>query len=100
MSESFLIAIDFGTAYSGYVYSVIRENEEIKPHLRRWGQEYNQDTPKTPTCVLFDEGQQFVAFGYEAMKEYLSMGRDAKRAYFFKDFKMELYGQVSSTFIV
>ncbi|CAN9512659.1 unnamed protein product [Ophioblennius macclurei] len=94
MSDSFIIAIDFGTSYSGYAFSMTPRDEEIDPHLPVWGEEVGLETPKTPTCILFDEHQNFVSFGYEAKVSYVKMrGDDARNKLFFECFKMSLYGK-------
>ncbi|CAL1581358.1 unnamed protein product [Knipowitschia caucasica] len=94
MSRDYLIAIDFGTSYSGYVYSIAPRGAELVPNLRRWGQEYGHNTPKTPTCVLFDANGKFMHFGYKAKDKYLEMDKDdAAKNYFFENFKMELYNK-------
>ncbi|KAK7879794.1 hypothetical protein WMY93_033536 [Mugilogobius chulae] len=93
-TEPFIIAIDFGTAYSGYAYCMTPQNAEPVPHLRRWGQEQGQETPKTPTCILFDGNGKFKHFGYEAKHKYLEMEKEeATEHYFFENFKMELYNK-------
>ncbi|KAG7462520.1 hypothetical protein MATL_G00185620 [Megalops atlanticus] len=51
-------------------------------------------SPKTPTCILFDENQKFQSFGYEAMMAYCRMDkRAAKESYFFENFKMEIFNK-------
>lgn len=94
--SNFIIAIDFGSAYSGYAFSLTPKGAEIDPHMRRWGRELGLDTPKTPTCILFNEDKEFIKFGYEAKTAYFRMqGEEAKKSYFFGNFKMALYGKVS-----
>uniref|UniRef100_A0A3B3XB00 Uncharacterized protein n=1 Tax=Poecilia mexicana TaxID=48701 RepID=A0A3B3XB00_9TELE len=94
MENPFIIAIDFGTSYSGYVFNITPSHEEPDPQLKMWGKEVGLQTPKTPTCILFDESEEFVAFGYEATESYNNMGgEDAKTHYFFQNFKMDLYGK-------
>ncbi|XP_072253694.1 heat shock 70 kDa protein 12A-like [Leuresthes tenuis] len=93
MDESFIIAIDFGTAFSGYAYSIASKEKEIDPIMKKWGEELGLDTPKAPTCILFDEHEEFMYFGYEAKTEYIDVrGEEAKKLYFFENFKMALYG--------
>ncbi|XP_072252976.1 heat shock 70 kDa protein 12A-like [Leuresthes tenuis] len=93
MGDSYIIAIDFGTAYSGYAYTVASNEEEIDPVLKKWGEELGLDTPKTPTCILFNEHEEAIEFGYEAKTEYINVrGEEAKKLYFFENFKMALYG--------
>lgn len=96
MGDSFVIAIDFGTAFSGYVFNITPSDAKSDPHLKRWGKELSLDTPKTPTCILFDKDKHFLNFGYEAMTAYTKMRAEAKQHYFFKDFKMTLYCKVST----
>ncbi|XP_063323634.1 heat shock 70 kDa protein 12A-like [Pelmatolapia mariae] len=87
--SDYIIAIDFGTAYSGYVFNL---TPKLDPYLRRWGKELGLDTAKTPTCVLFSEDEEFLKFGYEAKQEYIRMrAEEAKKHYFFENFKMTLY---------
>ncbi|XP_018518220.1 heat shock 70 kDa protein 12A-like [Lates calcarifer] len=94
MGDSYIIAIDFGTAYSGYAFSLTPRDKEIDPILKRWGKEHGLDTPKTPTCILFSEDEKFSKFGYEAKTAYINMrGEDATKHYFFEAFKMALYGK-------
>lgn len=97
MSEIYIIAIDFGTAYSGYAYSLTPRKKDIQPYVKRWGQEHGHDTPKTPTCILFDENEEFQLFGYKAKDKYLELDKeDANKYYLFENFKMALYNQVST----
>uniref|UniRef100_A0A8C6WXN0 Uncharacterized protein n=1 Tax=Neogobius melanostomus TaxID=47308 RepID=A0A8C6WXN0_9GOBI len=97
MAETYIIAIDFGTTYSGYAYSLTPRNKDVSPHVRRWGQEQGHDTPKTPSCILLDHHGTFLYFGYEAKCKYLEMHKDeAKNYYYFENFKMELYDKVSN----
>ncbi|XP_038134001.1 heat shock 70 kDa protein 12A-like [Cyprinodon tularosa] len=94
MGDGFIIAIDFGTAFSGYAFNISPRGKESEPHLKRWGREYGLDTPKTPTCILFNEDKEFLSFGYEAQMKYMHMrGEEAKKHYLFEDFKMALYNK-------
>uniref|UniRef100_A0A3Q2TV73 Uncharacterized protein n=1 Tax=Fundulus heteroclitus TaxID=8078 RepID=A0A3Q2TV73_FUNHE len=92
MGDSYVIAIDFGTAFSGYAFNITPSGEESEIYLKRWGMEHGEDTPKTPTCILFGENEEFLKFGYEAKSAYINMRSEAaKKHYFFEDFKMKLY---------
>ncbi|MED6233915.1 hypothetical protein ATANTOWER_019014 [Ataeniobius toweri] len=94
MGDSFIIAIDFGTAYSGYAFSITSREEDIDPYLKVWGEGVGLETPKTPTCILFDEQEEFISFGYEAKEKYLSKkGQEARDKFLFDCFKMALYGK-------
>ncbi|XP_036428093.1 heat shock 70 kDa protein 12B-like [Colossoma macropomum] len=87
------IGIDFGTAFTGYSFSFKGAKQIRQP---KWGEEYGMNTPKTPTCILFDEDGNFLKFGYDAIMTYTRQTRrnEAKKLYLFDDFKMELYGKV------
>uniref|UniRef100_A0A3Q2DNH4 Heat shock protein family A (Hsp70) member 12A.2 n=1 Tax=Cyprinodon variegatus TaxID=28743 RepID=A0A3Q2DNH4_CYPVA len=90
-SNSFIIAIDFGTAYSGYAFSITSRKEETDPYVKYWGEEVGLETPKAPTCILFDKHEEFVSFGYVAKETYLSKkGQEARDLYFFNCFKMKI----------
>ncbi|XP_032424332.1 heat shock 70 kDa protein 12A-like isoform X4 [Xiphophorus hellerii] len=92
MGDSYVIALDFGTAYSGYAFNITTSEEESDPRLKRWGADQGLDTPKTLTCILFDQNEEFLKFGYEAKTTYIKMrGEEAKKHYFFEGFKMALY---------
>uniref|UniRef100_A0A087Y532 Heat shock protein family A (Hsp70) member 12A.2 n=1 Tax=Poecilia formosa TaxID=48698 RepID=A0A087Y532_POEFO len=98
MGESYIISIDFGTTYSGYAFSLTSREEEVDPHVKFWGEEVGLETPKTPTCILFDEHQQFISFGYEARQTYLkNSGKESRAKFFFDCFKMSLYGKKVTT---
>uniref|UniRef100_A0A3B4FEA2 HS12B protein n=1 Tax=Pundamilia nyererei TaxID=303518 RepID=A0A3B4FEA2_9CICH len=97
-SEQFIIAIDFGTAYSGYAFSFAPKGAEVDPFLKTWGKELGLDTPKSPTCILFNEDEEFLGFGYEAKTVYIKMrSEETKKHYFFENFKMRLYDKVNMT---
>ncbi|XP_047225572.1 heat shock 70 kDa protein 12A-like isoform X2 [Girardinichthys multiradiatus] len=92
MGDSFIIAIDFGTSFSGYAFNITSRNKELEPAVKPWSNECGSETPKTPTCILFDKQKQFISFGYEAKEAYVSkMGTEAKDKLFFECFKMSLY---------
>ncbi|XP_035994603.1 heat shock 70 kDa protein 12A-like [Fundulus heteroclitus] len=94
MGDSFIIAIDFGTTYSGYAFSITDSIKEIEPHVKYWGDEVGLETVKTPTCILFDENEQFISFGYPAKDSYiLKKSKEARQMFFFDCFKMSLYGK-------
>uniref|UniRef100_A0A8C4T814 Heat shock 70 kDa protein 12A-like n=1 Tax=Erpetoichthys calabaricus TaxID=27687 RepID=A0A8C4T814_ERPCA len=88
----FIVAIDFGTAYSGYCFIVKEDTSNIRnPH---WGTEYGLRFYKTPTCALFNEHEELVKFGFDAVMAYKKMSpTDASLFYFFENFKMELYNK-------
>ncbi|KAL6455375.1 hypothetical protein MHYP_G00361850 [Metynnis hypsauchen] len=86
------IAIDFGTAFTGYCFKFSESKQVRQP---KWGEEYGLSTPKTPTCILFDEDENFLKFGYDAVMTYTRQTRrnEAKKLFLFDNFKMELFGK-------
>lgn len=94
-NDLFIIAMHFGNAHSRYAFSLTTREAEINPYIRRWGEEVGLDTSKTPTCILFNEHEEFLDFGYGAKAAYLRMqGQEAKRNYFFEYFTMTLCSKV------
>ncbi|NXE94007.1 HS12B protein, partial [Menura novaehollandiae] len=91
-----VVAIDFGTSYSGYCFSLASGTDQIRQVY--WGIEHGYKTPKTPTCILFNEKQEFKNFGYDAVMKYKSLpSSKADSWYFFQNFKMQLYNTVGGT---
>ncbi|XP_043084946.1 heat shock 70 kDa protein 12A-like [Puntigrus tetrazona] len=93
MAHFLYVAIDFGTSFSGYAFSFKTDKRLEQIRIPSWGVEQGLKTFKTPTCILFDEEQNFQKFGYDAMKTYtmLMKKEEAKKHYLFEHFKMELY---------
>ncbi|KAL6459450.1 hypothetical protein MHYP_G00329220 [Metynnis hypsauchen] len=86
------IAVDFGTAFTGYSFQFKRGKQNRNP---KWGLKLGYDTPKTPTCILFNEDGEFLKFGYDAVMAYRNTpSNEAQKLYFFENFKMELYDKV------
>ncbi|XP_052061586.1 heat shock 70 kDa protein 12A-like isoform X1 [Mytilus californianus] len=91
-------AIDFGTTYSGYAYSLKGEYEKDKLNIHA-NQAWNSGgkslmSLKTPTCILINkENKEFESFGYEAENAYadIVIEDEADNYYFFDRFKMMLY---------
>ncbi|KAM4731315.1 heat shock 70 kDa protein 12A-like [Anableps anableps] len=87
-ADSFIIAIDFGSGYSGYAFNVKPRGET---QIKRWSKELGLDTPKTPTCILFDEYKRFLKFGYEAKTAFINMREEeAEEYYFYENFKRRI----------
>ncbi|KAK1172346.1 heat shock 70 kDa protein 12A-like [Acipenser oxyrinchus oxyrinchus] len=93
MSDSFLVvAIDFGTAFSGYCFCVKSCTDNIRSVF--WGMGHGYRSPKTPTCALFNPEKKFIKFGYDAVIKYNTMvSEQSRKWYFFENFKMELYSK-------
>ena len=89
-----VVAIDFGTTYSGFAYSLAESQTDIVIH--KWdpmSADKANTSPKTPTSLLLDRANNFMAFGYEAEDKYKQMAEDDKHQEirFFKNFKMQLH---------
>ena len=90
-------AIDFGTTYSGYAFSTKADFQKDPLQIRAnqsWasGGKYLLSL-KTPTCLLLDNGGNFVSFGFDAENKYADLVMDEKQDeyYFFHRFKMKLH---------
>ncbi|KAK3604537.1 hypothetical protein CHS0354_000358 [Potamilus streckersoni] len=91
-----VVAIDFGTAYSGYAFQFEHTFDKDPTNisvLQAWnGWKPNLMSYKTPTCLLLDRDMKIHSFGFEAEDKYadLCMEEDNKNWYFFRRFKMKL----------
>ncbi|XP_052085783.1 heat shock 70 kDa protein 12B-like [Mytilus californianus] len=90
-------ALDFGTTYSGYAFSMRHEfkTDPLKIHAN---QAWNSGgraflSLKTPTCLLLNAKKQFIAFGYDAENQYADIVMDDKQDeyFYFHRFKMNLH---------
>ncbi|CAG2190458.1 unnamed protein product [Mytilus edulis] len=90
-------ALDFGTTYSGYAFSMRHEfkTDPLKIHAN---QAWNSGgrallSLKTPTCLLLNDKKQFIAFGYDAENQYADIVMDEKQDeyFYFHRFKMNLH---------
>ena len=91
-----VVAIDFGTTYSGYAYSFASDYKAspLKVFSTNFVSEGVQ-MAKVPTSVLFTPDQEFHSFGTEAEEKYARMSdedsKEARRWFYFERFKMTLY---------
>ncbi|XP_061163834.1 uncharacterized protein LOC133172983 [Saccostrea echinata] len=93
-------AIDFGTAYSGFAFSM-RDNQ-FDVVAGKWKTHSSDllESPKTPTSLLLTSNNEFVAFGYEAEKQFRELVEEDKHRdfRFFNHFKMVLFrGKILDT---
>lgn len=88
-----VVAIDFGTTYSGFAFSFNDKRGEEGIHMNRpWGNEEGFSTLKTPTSILLRPNKEFDSFGYDAEDKYLNFTHgEEKEYYYLKHFKMELH---------
>ncbi|KAL4230094.1 hypothetical protein ACF0H5_010479 [Mactra antiquata] len=90
-------AIDFGTTYSGYAYSLTHEYEKDPTKVFaqvKWHSGAAQlISLKTPSILLLNPDKSFKSFGYDAENDYADLAIDNKHTdyYFFRHFKMLLY---------
>ena len=94
-TESFLVsaAIDFGTTYSGYAFSLRDYPEKIYTN-KGWVAD-QLISFKTSTCVLLTAERQFHSFGYEAENKYACLAENNKHRdwLLFRRFKMILHNK-------
>ncbi|VDI34561.1 Hypothetical predicted protein, partial [Mytilus galloprovincialis] len=97
-------AIDFGTTYSGYAFSVSAPETDLKDVEILSNQIWNSGTAevaslKTPTCLLLSKDRKISAFGYEAEEQYadIVLDGDTEDYYFFHRFKMNLHNNKNIT---
>ena len=90
-----IVAIDFGTTYSGYAYAFRSSSEDI--HLMRHpegGQAVGTVSYKIPTILLLNEHGKYHSFGYEARETYHNLDAEESRKWlYFEKFKMELHSR-------
>lgn len=66
-----LVAIDFGTTFSGFVFAFNNKVGEKSIHMNKeWGTNQGFSTMETPTCLLLNPNKSFNSFGYEAQDRY------------------------------
>ena len=85
-------AIDFGTTYSGYAFSFVRDSDSIHM-MRKWeGGDPGVSNQKTPTTLLLRPNGEFHSFGFGARDHYHDLEEvEAKKWYYFEKFKMSLH---------
>ena len=89
-----VVAIDFGTTYSGFAFSFNKDRGKDSIFMNMdWVNEHGSQTSKTPTCLLLKPDLSFDSFGYDAIEKYAGLEGDdgEKEHFFFKHFKMTLH---------
>lgn len=95
-----VVAIDFGTTYSGYAYSMVNSPDEIYQMTSTQMGQYGAMNHKIPTILLLNEYGAFHSFGYEAREAYHDLEEsDSKRWLYFEKFKMELHSRKVPSFL-
>lgn len=95
-----LVAIDFGTTYSGVAVQFWKDYRDDDPTNRILAHQIWNDgskkvaSNKTPTCLLLKSNGDIDSFGYEAERKFSDLcedeDEDEKCWYFFRRFKMKL----------
>lgn len=103
-SDNYLmsVALDFGTTYSGYAFSMRDdfEKDPMKIYANTWPSGGTALTSlKTPTCLLLNKKKEFISFGYEAENMYANIVMDGEKDdyYYFYRFKMNLHNNKNIT---
>jgi len=97
-----VVAIDFGTTFSGYAFSFVRDTARSVYVMRKWeGGDAGLMNQKTPTVLLLTPTGEFHSFGFTARDIYHDLSdEDAKKWLYFNKFKMALhYTAVSSRWL-
>jgi len=91
-SSLVVVAIDFGTTFSGYAFSFTRDASSVHM-MRRWeGGDPGVTNQKTPTTLLLKPDGTFHSFGFGARDFYHDLDvNDAKKWLYFDKFKMTLH---------
>jgi len=89
-----VVAIDFGTTYSGYAFAFTRDPDSVHM-MRRWeGGDPGVTNQKTPTTLLLKPDGSFHSFGFGARDFYHDLEpEDAKKWMYFEKFKMNLHSE-------
>ena len=87
-----VVAIDFGTTFSGYAFAFTRGGDSIHM-MRRWeGGDPGVSNQKTPTTLLLKPDGSFHSFGFGARDFYHDLEPiEAKKWMYFEKFKMSLH---------
>lgn len=87
-----VVAIDFGTTFSGYAFSFTRDPDSIHM-MRKWeGGDPGVINQKTPTCLLLTPDAKFHSFGFNARDFFHDLDpQEAKKWLYFEKFKMVLH---------
>lgn len=91
-----IIAIDFGTTYSGFGYVFLNASEDHVYVFQKWGRGQGMSYSKTPTALLLTEKGDFHKFGHAAVETYgkqATSKKDSKKRLYFDKFKLLLHSE-------
>ena len=88
-----IVAIDFGTTFSGYAFSFTRDPDCSIHMMRKWeGGDPGVINQKTPTTLLLRPNGEFHSFGFAARDFYHDLdSKEALKWMYFEKFKMVLH---------
>lgn len=94
---SVVVALDFGTTYSGYAFWRKDNPSEIIPGKWDTGTKDVLESLKTPTSLLLNKKNEVIEFGFKAEKIFKELAEDEidKEYRFFHQFKMMLHNKKS-----
>ncbi|XP_045178417.2 heat shock 70 kDa protein 12A-like [Mercenaria mercenaria] len=81
-----VIAIDFGTTYSGYAFAF----KGYKGKIFTANHGFTQEDDRVPTIVLLNPDKTFNSFGYEAQETYSKLNEEKVNYFYFEHFKIAL----------
>ena len=96
-----IIAIDFGTTYSGFGYVFPNASEDHIYVFQKWGRGQGISYSKTPTALLLTEKGELYKFGHAAVEMYGKQAmsqKDCKKLLYFEKFKLLLHSKKVSSF--
>ncbi|XP_022777848.1 heat shock 70 kDa protein 12A-like [Stylophora pistillata] len=91
-----IIAIDFGTTYSGFGYVFLNASQDHIYVFQKWGRGQGMGYGKTPTALLLTEKGEFHKFGHAAVETYGKQAmskKDCKKLLYFDKFKLLLHSK-------
>lgn len=90
---SAVVAIDFGTTYSGYAYAFSSDPTNVRVMDPRYlGVKSSYSPAQQPTVLLLSEDEEFHSFGSEAQEFYRDLDEEeCLKWLYFEKFKMELH---------
>jgi len=98
-----IIAIDFGTTYSGFGYVFPNASEDHVYVFQKWGRGQGISYSKTPTALLLTEKGELHKFGHAAVETYGKQAmsqKDSKKLLYFEKFKLLLHSQKVGFFLL
>jgi molecular chaperone DnaK (HSP70) len=88
-----VVALDFGTTYSGFAFWRKDNPSEITPGKWKTNATEVLESLKTPTSLLLNKDNELIEFGFEAERVFKELAEDEFDSdyRFFSKFKMKLH---------